>query len=109
MMKLTISAAALIAIAAFVTVPASAEFLGGGPIKNSDGKCWKTNSGREASFGTWVDCAKAASGGVGCEAGQLAWEKQHVGQQYFDHCARNGNASSGRGTASAGAPQRASR
>jgi hypothetical protein len=108
MMKLTISAAALIAVAAFVTVPASAEHLGGGPIKQN-GKCWKGNTGRDATFGTWVDCAQAASGGVGCEAGQLAWEKSHVGQQFFDHCARNGNANSSRGTAPAGAPQRASR
>ena len=109
MMKLTVSAAALIAVAAFVTVPASAEFLGGGAIKNAEGKCWKSNSGREASFGTWVDCAKAASGGASCDAGQLAWEKSHVGQSFFDHCVRNGNASGARGAAAAGAPQRASR
>jgi len=93
MMKLTISAAALIAVAAFVTVPASAEYIGGGPIKSKDGKCWKaTGGGRDGTFGTWVDCAKAASGGTSCESGQLAWEKSHIGQNYFDHCVRNGNA-----------------
>jgi hypothetical protein len=40
MMKLMISAAALIAVAAF-TVPASADLIGGGPRVNAEGKCWK--------------------------------------------------------------------
>jgi len=55
MMKLTISAAALIAVVAFVTIPASADYLGAGPL-HQNGKCWKGNTGRDATFGTWVDC-----------------------------------------------------
>jgi hypothetical protein len=90
MMKLTMSAAALIAVAAFVTLPASADHLGGGARVNAEG--WKDNGGaRDARFGVWVECPKAASG-VGCDAGQLAWEKAHVGLAYFDNCARNGAA-----------------
>ena len=55
MMKLTISAAALIAAAAFFTVPASADHIGGGAIHSADGKCWKDSSGpRDGRFGPHV-------------------------------------------------------
>jgi len=92
MMKLTISAAALIAVAAFVTVPASADYIGSGPIKQN-GKCWRSFSGHEGTFGAWIECPSEASGaGVPCSAGQLAWEKAHVGQGFFDHCGRGGSA-----------------
>jgi hypothetical protein len=86
MKKLMISAAAVIAVAAF-TVPASADHIGGAPIKK-DGKCWKdTGGGRDSRYGTWIDCPKVAAGGASdCSLGQLAWEKQHTGQQFFDHC-----------------------
>jgi hypothetical protein len=88
MMKLTISAAALIAVAAFVTVPASADYIGGGPRVNAAGKCWKDLGGpRDARYGVWSDCPKSASvGDSTCKLGQLAWEKTHVGFLYFDVC-----------------------
>jgi len=91
MMKLTVCAAALIAVAAFVTVPAGADYIGSGPIKQN-GKCWRSfDSSR--GFGAWIECPSAASGaGVPCSAGQLAWEKAHTGQGFFDHCGRNGSA-----------------
>jgi hypothetical protein len=76
MMKLMISAAAVIAVAAF-TVPASADLIGGGPRVNTEGKCWKDNGGpRDARYGIWTACPKAASvNDSTCHLGQLAWEK----------------------------------
>jgi hypothetical protein len=87
MMKLTISAAALIAVAAFVTVPASADYIGGG-VRVQNGKCWKDLAGpRDGRYGVWTECPKAASvGDSTCKLGQLAWEKIHVGFLYFDIC-----------------------
>ena len=101
MMKLTIPAAALIAAAAFVAVPANADFLGGGPIKSKDGKCWKAmGAPRDGTFGTWIECPKAAAGGASdCSLGQLAWEKKYIGQQFFDHCARGGAAAAANASA----------
>jgi hypothetical protein len=105
MMKLTISAAALIAAAAFITVPANADYVGGGPRVNAEGKCWKDLAGpRDGRYGVWTDCPKAASvGDSTCHLGQLAWEKLHVGLLYFDNC--RGLDASGKpiGGASAGA------
>ncbi len=58
-MRFTIAAAA---IAAFIAaVPASAENLGGGPIKHN-GQCWKASKLNDGgSFGTWGACAQGAS------------------------------------------------
>jgi hypothetical protein len=58
-MRFTIAAAAIAALIA--TVPASAENVGGGPMKQN-GQCWKAaklNDG--GSFGTWGACAQGAS------------------------------------------------
>ena len=115
MMKLTISAAALIAVAALVTVPANADFIGGGPIKSKSGQCWKaTGGGRDGTFGAWVECPKVgAANDVPCSAGQLAWEKAHTAMGYFDHCVRGGAAAAASGGSAAAKPaptaQRATR
>jgi hypothetical protein len=92
MMKLIISAAAVTAIVGFVTVPASAEYIGGGPRVNGEGKCWKDTGGlRDARYGTWVECPKQATvADSTCRLGQLQWEKLHVGMQYFDVCGHDG-------------------
>jgi hypothetical protein len=95
MMKLTICAAALIAVAAFVTIPASAEYIGGGPRVNTEGKCWKDTGGlRDGRYGTWVECPKKASiADSTCQTmNQLQWEKAHVGFQYFDVCVKGAGA-----------------
>jgi hypothetical protein len=58
-MRFTIAAAAVAALIA--AVPASAENVGGGPIKQN-GQCWKAaklNDG--GSFGSWGACAQSAS------------------------------------------------
>jgi hypothetical protein len=88
MIKLTISAAVLLATVAFVPAPASAEHIGGGP-RVQNGKCWVDHGGgHDARFGDWENCPKKASAGDStCHLGQLAWEKLHVGQLYFDNCA----------------------
>jgi hypothetical protein len=100
MTKLMISAAALIAVAAF-TVPASADLIGGGPRVNAEGKCWKDASGHDARYGIWTTCPKAASvNDSTCQTmGQLAWEKAHVGFYYFDVC--GANAKGGKGASGA--------
>jgi hypothetical protein len=57
-MRFTIAAAAVALVA---TVPASAENLMGGPVKQN-GQCWKAaklNDG--GSFGSWGACAQGAS------------------------------------------------
>ena len=105
MMKLTISAAALIAVAAFVTVPASAENLGGGPIKQN-GKCWKGYGAHDASFGAWVECPNFA---LDCDKGQLAFEKLHKGHEFFDSCGRGKAAAASAPGKPAPAAQRATR
>ena len=97
MMKLMISAAAVIAVAAF-TVPASADYVGGGPRTNAEGKCWKDLGGpRDGRYGLWTKCPKAAAiADSTCQTmGQLAWEKAHVGFQYFDVCGANAKAAKG--------------
>jgi hypothetical protein len=92
MNKLMISAAAIIVVAAF-TVPASADHIGGGPIHNTDGKCWREMNGHDARYGVWMECPKKASvNDSTCHLGQLAWEKLHIGQQYFDFCGPNAKA-----------------
>ena len=63
MKKLTISAAAIIAVAgALASVPASAEHNAGGPIVKGD-QCftYMKGSGHDARFGTWGSCPKTAS------------------------------------------------
>jgi hypothetical protein len=87
MMKLIISAAAVVAMAAFVAVPASADYIGGG-LRVQNGKCWKDLAGpRDGRYGVWTDCPKSASvADSTCKLGQLAWEKTHVGFLYFDVC-----------------------
>jgi hypothetical protein len=89
MMKFIIPTAAVIAVAAFVTVPAGADYIGGGPRVSKEGKCWFDTAGpRDARYGTWRDCPKGASQGDStCKLGQLEWEKIHVGFVYFDICA----------------------
>jgi hypothetical protein len=57
-------AAATVAIAAMISAaPASAEYVGGGPIKQN-GQCWKASkgSGTEGAFGYWRACGEKASG-----------------------------------------------
>ncbi len=58
-MRFTIAAAAIAALVA--TVPASAENLGGGPVKKN-GQCWKASKLNDGgSFGSWGACAQGAS------------------------------------------------
>jgi hypothetical protein len=58
-MRFTIAAAAIAALIA--TVPASAENLMGGPIKQN-GQCWKAAKLHDGgSFGSWGACAQGAS------------------------------------------------
>ena len=60
MRQLTI-AAATIAIAALVSgVPASADWIAGGPIKQN-GQCWKNHQGNDMRFGAWIACPKPAA------------------------------------------------
>jgi hypothetical protein len=97
MMKLMISAAAVMAVAAF-TVPASADYVGGGPRMNTEGKCWKDLGGpRDGRYGLWTACPKAAAvNDSTCQTmGQLEWEKAHIGFQYFDVCGANAKAAKG--------------
>jgi hypothetical protein len=112
MVNLTISAAALIAVAA-ISVPASADYLGGG-ARVQNGKCWKDLGGpRDARYGVWSDCPKAASAGDStCHLGQLEWEKIHVGFLYFDVCKGvdiNGKPIGGGAAAAAAKPDAAAR
>jgi hypothetical protein len=58
-MRFTIAAATIAVL--FAAVPASAENIGGGAMKQN-GQCWKAaklNDG--GSFGTWGACAQSAS------------------------------------------------
>jgi hypothetical protein len=98
MLKFTMSAVGVIAIAACAAiVPASADYMGAAPIHNAQGKCWKDTGGpRDARYGFWTDCPKAASvSDSTCHLGQLAWEKLHVGMQYFDICPQGANTKEG--------------
>jgi hypothetical protein len=93
MMKLMTSAAARIAVAALVTVPASADYIGGGPRVNAQGKCWLDLAGsRDGRYGAWQECpkkpAKSSGGASDCGLGQLAWEKQQLGLGFFDYCSK---------------------
>jgi hypothetical protein len=96
MMKLTISAAALIAVTALATVPVSADYIGGGP-RTQNGKCWKDASGHDARYGSWQDCPKAISiNDSTCKTmNHLQWEKAHVGFYYFDVCVKGGAGAGG--------------
>jgi hypothetical protein len=88
MLKFTMSAAGIVAVVACATiVPASADYVGGGP-RVQNGKCWKDLAGpRDGRYGLWTDCPKSASvSDSTCKLGQLAWEKIHVGFLYFDVC-----------------------
>ena len=60
MRQLTI-AAATIAIAALVSgVPASADWIAGGPTKQN-GQCWKNHTGNDMRFGHWNACPQPAA------------------------------------------------
>jgi hypothetical protein len=60
MRQLAIVSAA-IAIAALVSaIPASADWIAGGPIKQN-GQCWKNHQGNEQRFGAWIACPKPAA------------------------------------------------
>ena len=88
MLKVIIFGAALMAVPVFVSIPASADHLGGGPLRSASGKCWGDNTGsRDARFGYWHECPqKAASGSSDCSLGHQAWEKAHVGHSFYDFC-----------------------
>jgi hypothetical protein len=88
MLKVIIFGAALIAVPVFVSIPASADHLGGGPLRSENGKCWGDNTGsRDSRFGYWHECPqKAAGGGSDCGIGHQAWEKAHVGHSFYDFC-----------------------
>jgi hypothetical protein len=88
MLKVIIFSAALMAVPVFVSIPASADHLGGGPLRSASGKCWGDNTGsRDARFGYWHECPqKAASGSSDCSLGHQAWEKAHVGHSFYDFC-----------------------
>ena len=88
MLKVIIFGAALIAVPVFVSIPASADHLGGGPLRSENGKCWGDNTGsKDSRFGYWHECPqKAAGGGSDCGIGHQAWEKAHVGHSFYDFC-----------------------
>src|SRR5580704_16852842 len=93
MLKVIIFGAALIAVPVFVSVPASADHLGGGPLRSENGKCWGDNTGsKDSRFGYWHECPqKAAGGGSDCGIGHQAWEKAHVGHSFYDFCGSGGS------------------
>ena len=89
MLKVIIFGAALIAVPVVVSIPASAEHLGGGPLRSGDGKCWADNfsGSRDARFGYWHECPQKAAGGASdCGIGHQAWEKAHNGMSFYDFC-----------------------
>jgi hypothetical protein len=88
MLKVIIFGAALIAVPVFVSIPASADHLGGGPLRSENGKCWGDNTGsKDSRFGYWHECPqKSAGGGSDCGIGHQAWEKAHVGHSFYDFC-----------------------
>ena len=88
MLKVIIFGAALIAVPVFVSIPASADHLGGGPLRSANGKCWGDNTGsRDARFGYWHECPQKAAGGASdCGIGHQAWEKAHTGMSFYDFC-----------------------
>ena len=58
-MRFTIAAAAVAVL--FAAVPASADHIMGGPIKQN-GQCWKSSKMSDGgSFGSWGACAQGAS------------------------------------------------
>ena len=59
MTKFAITAAALLAIAAFASAPARAGEAGGPTAKN--GQCWLDHSGRDERYGMWQACPQTAS------------------------------------------------
>jgi hypothetical protein len=63
MKKLTLSVAAIIAVAGtLASAPANAEYNAGGPIVNGD-QCftYMKGAGHDATFGSWHACPKTAS------------------------------------------------
>ena len=89
MLKVIIFGAALIAVPVFVSIPASADHLGGGPLRSGDGKCWADNfsGSRDGRFGYWHECPQKAAGGASdCGIGHQAWEKAHIGMSFYDFC-----------------------
>jgi len=58
MRTITLSAAAILAFAAF-SMPAHAEYNTGAQAQN--GQCWKDSAGRKGDFGYWAPCAEKAS------------------------------------------------
>ena len=94
MLKVIIFGAALIAVPVFVSVPASADHLGGGPLRSENGKCWGDNTGsKDSRFGYWHECPqKSAGGGSDCGIGHQAWEKAHIGMSFYDFCRQGGDA-----------------
>jgi hypothetical protein len=87
MRQLTIAAAA-IAIAAMISIPASADYLGGGPRKQN-GQCWKGSKGSEG-FGYWMPCPQPASSRTAGRRGQPG----QPGQPGIDGETRSGGAAS---------------
>jgi|HubBroStandDraft_2_1064218.scaffolds.fasta_scaffold196412_2 hypothetical protein len=87
MRQLTIAAAA-VAIAAMISVPASADYLGGGPRKQN-GQCWKGSKGSEG-FGYWMPCPQPASSRTAGRRGQPG----QPGQPAIDGETRSGGAAS---------------
>jgi hypothetical protein len=61
MRQLAIAVSTIAVAALFVTAPASAEKLEGGPIKQN-GQCWKKHSvGSDMTWGTWAACPTPAA------------------------------------------------
>jgi hypothetical protein len=61
MRQFTIAAATVAIAALILAVPASAERINGGPIKQN-GQCWKTQKGQETgTWGVWQACPQPAS------------------------------------------------
>ena len=63
MTNLTFSAAAMIAVTAFLaSASANADYAGGGPLVNG-GQCWNYSKGmfRDGRFGSWGACPQTAS------------------------------------------------
>jgi hypothetical protein len=86
MRQVTIAAAA-VAIAAMISaIPASADYLGGGPRKQN-GQCWKGSKGSEG-FGYWMPCPQPASSRTAVRRGQPG----QPGQPGVDGEARSGGA-----------------
>ena len=115
MLKVIIFGAALMAVPVFVSIPASADHLGGGPLRSENGKCWGDNTGsRDSRFGYWHECPQKAAGGSAsdCGIGHQTWEKAHIGMSFYDFCNKSGTAglkSQGNAFASTASPKQVAR